>query len=128
MPAPEAKTAMPRSTSIQIGVPTGYPELVSERKTRLRPTQLRAAFAAEGFGPRTLRSLRSLAEACPDHEIWQWLIAKLLWGNNTRVIARVKGRHTRDWHLRAWLEPGWSQIVLAGRIAARQEAACGENS
>jgi hypothetical protein len=119
---------MPRSTSIQIGVPTSYPELVSERKTRLRPAQLRAAFAAEGFGPRSLCSMRSLAEACPEVEIWQRLIAKMPWGHTSRGLARVKGRHTRAWHLRAWLEPGWSQNVLAPGIAAHKEAACGENS
>jgi integrase len=122
------ETAMPRSTTSPIGVPTGYPELVSERKTRLRPAQLRAAFAAEGFGPRTLRSMRSLAEAWPEFEILQRLTAKLPWGHTSRVMARVKGQPTRDWHLRASLEHGWSQIVLAGRIAARQEADSGANS
>jgi hypothetical protein len=116
---------MPRSTSIQIGVPTGLAQRLSERKTRVRSP---AAFAVEGFGRRRLRSMRSLAEAWPQFEILQWLSAKLLWGNNTRVLARVKGRHTRDWHLRASLEHGWSQNVLAPRIAARKEADSGENS
>ena len=120
---------MPRSTSIQIGVPTGHPELVSQHKTRLRPAQLRAAFAVEGFGPRNLGSLRSLAEAWQEPDIWQWLIAKLPWGQTTRLLARVKGRSTRDWYLScAWLEQGWSQTVQVPRIAARKEADSGENS
>lgn len=119
---------MPRSTSIQIGVPTGYPELLAELKTRIRSAQVRAAFAVEGFGYRNLRSLRSLAETWPEFEIWQWLIAKLPWGHTTRLLARVNGRSTRDWYLCAWLEQGWSQTVLAPGIAARKEAACGDNS
>ena len=88
---------MPRSTPIPIGVPTGLPGRLFERKTRLRPTQLGAAVAVE---------------------IWQWLIAKLPWGHPTRVLARVKGWPTRGWHLRAWLEPGGSQNVLVPTIVA----------
>jgi hypothetical protein len=49
---------MPRSTPIPIGVPTGLAQRLSERKTRLQPAQLRAAFAVE---------------------IWQRLMAKLPW-------------------------------------------------
>jgi hypothetical protein len=118
------ETAMPWSTHPPISVLTGHPELLSELKTRI---QSRAALAVKGFGSRSLRSMRSLAEAWQEPEIWQWLIAKMPWGHTSRVLDRVKGQHTRDWHLRASLEPGWSQIVLSPRIAARKEAACGEN-
>jgi predicted nuclease of restriction endonuclease-like (RecB) superfamily len=36
---------MPRSSSIEIGVPGGYPELLAELKTRIRTAQVHAAFA-----------------------------------------------------------------------------------
>ena len=153
---------MPRPTSIEIGVPAGYPELLAELKTRIRTAQVRAAFAVthelvllywsigrdlssrfpregwgakivdrlardlqaefpgvEGFGPRNLRYMRSLAEAWPEPEILQQLIAKLPWGHNTRVLDRVKDRPTREWYLRASLEHGWSQNVLVHMIAGR---------
>jgi hypothetical protein len=53
----------------------------------------------------------------------------LPWGQTTRLLARVKGRSTRDRYLScAWLEQGWSQTVQVPRIAARKEADGGENS
>jgi hypothetical protein len=97
---------MTRSTHIPIGVPAGLSELVSERKTRLRPTPLRAAFAVEGFGPRNLGSLRSPTEAWPEPEIWQRLMTKLPWGHTTRVLGGVNGRHRG---------PGRSKGVLPAR-------------
>lgn len=73
----------------------------------------------EGFSPRNLRYMRSLAEAWPDPEILQQLIAKLPWGHNVRVLDRIKDRLTREWYLRAALEHGWSQDVLVLQIKSR---------
>ena len=70
----------------------------------------------EGFSPRNLRYMRSLAEAWPEREILQQLIAKLPWGHNIRVLDKVKDRATREWYLRAALEYGWSQNVLSLQI------------
>ncbi len=50
----------------------------------------------EGFSPRNLRYMRSLAEAWPEPEILQQLIAKLPWGHNIRVLDKVKDRATRE--------------------------------
>jgi predicted nuclease of restriction endonuclease-like (RecB) superfamily len=70
---------------------------------------LQAEFpGVEGFSPRNLRYMRSLAEAWPEPEILQQLIAKLPWGHNVRVLDRIKDRPTREWYLRAALEYGWS--------------------
>jgi predicted nuclease of restriction endonuclease-like (RecB) superfamily len=130
---------MPRSTSIQIGVPAGYPELLAELKTRIRSAYVRAALAVnrelvllywsigrdvlrrqksegwgakvidrlardlqtefpgiEGFSPRSLKYMRALAEAWPEEEFVQQLIAQLPWGHNLRVLDRVKDRPTRE--------------------------------
>ena len=70
----------------------------------------------EGFGPRNLRYMRSLADAWPEPEILQQLIAKLPWGHNIRVLDKVKDRATREWYLRSALEYGWSQNVLSLQI------------
>jgi predicted nuclease of restriction endonuclease-like (RecB) superfamily len=63
--------------------------------------------------------MRSLAEAWPEPEILQQLIAKLPWGHNLRVLDRIKDRPTREWYLRAALEFGWSQDVLVLQIKSR---------
>jgi predicted nuclease of restriction endonuclease-like (RecB) superfamily len=73
----------------------------------------------EGFSPRNLRYMRSLAEAWPETEILQQLIAKLPWGHNLRVLDRIKDRPTREWYLRAALEYGWSQNILVLQISGR---------
>jgi predicted nuclease of restriction endonuclease-like (RecB) superfamily len=81
---------------------------------------LQAEFpGVEGFSPRNLRYMRSLAEAWPEPEILQQLIAKLPWGHNVRVLDRIKDRPTREWYLRAALEYGWSQDVLVIQLKSR---------
>jgi predicted nuclease of restriction endonuclease-like (RecB) superfamily len=73
----------------------------------------------EGFSPRNLRYMRSLAEAWPEPEILQQLVAKLPWGHNIRVLDRIKDRPTREWYLRAALEYGWSRDILVLQISSR---------
>ena len=73
----------------------------------------------EGFGLRNIKYMRSLAEAWPEEQIVQQLIAQLPWGHNVRVLDRVKDRPTREWYLRAALEHGWSQNILVHMIAGR---------
>jgi hypothetical protein len=51
---------------------------------------------SKGFSPRNLRYMRSLAEAWPDEEILQQLVAKLPWSHNVRVLDRIKDRPTRE--------------------------------
>jgi hypothetical protein len=46
----------------------------------------------EVFSPRNFRYMRALAEAWPEPEILQSLIAKLPWGHNLRVLDRIKDR------------------------------------
>src|SRR5580658_11107063 len=67
-------------------------------------SDLQAEFpGVEGFSPRNFRYMRALAEAWPEQEILQSLIAKLPWGHNLRVLDRIKDRPTREWYLRAAL-------------------------
>ena len=84
---------------------------------------LQAAFpGVEGFSPRNLRYMRAFAEAWPEPEILQRLVAKLPWGHNLRVLDRIKDRPTREWYLRAALENGWSQNVLVHMISSELHA------
>jgi len=73
----------------------------------------------EGFSPRNLRYMRSLAEAWPDEETLQRLVAKLSWSHNVRVLDRIKDRPTREWYLHAALEYGWSRDVLVLQMKSR---------
>jgi predicted nuclease of restriction endonuclease-like (RecB) superfamily len=63
--------------------------------------------------------MRSLAEAWPEEEILQLLVAKLPWSDNVPVLDRIKDRPTREWYLRAALEYGWSRDVLVLQIKSR---------
>ena len=93
----------------------GWGTKINERLSR----DLQAAFpGVEGFSPRNLRYMRALAEAWPEPEILQQLIAKLPWGHNLRIMDRIKDRATREWYLRAALENGWSQNVLVHMISS----------
>ena len=71
----------------------------------------------EGFNPRNLRYMRSLAHAWPETEILQQLIAKLPWGHNIRVLDKVKDRATREWHLRAALDMAGARTSSRPRSA-----------
>jgi predicted nuclease of restriction endonuclease-like (RecB) superfamily len=94
----------------------GWGTKINERLAK----DLQAAFpGVEGFSPRNLRYMRAFAEAWPEQEILQQLIAKLPWGHNLRVLDRVKDRPTREWYLRAALEFGWSQNVLVHMISGQ---------
>src|ERR1700761_1625932 len=71
----------------------------------------------EGFGPRNLKYMRAFAEAWPDREFVQQVIAQLPWGHQTRLLDRIKDRPTRLWYLQAAVEHGWSQNVLVHHIS-----------
>jgi len=94
----------------------GWGSKINERLA----SDLQAEFpGVEGFSPRNFRYMRALAEAWPEPEILQSLIAKLPRGHNLRVLDRIKDRPTREWYLRAALEYGWSQNVLVLQIKSR---------
>ena len=51
----------------------------------------------EGFSPRNLKYMRSLAEAWPEPEIVPQLVALLPWGHLRVLLDRIKDRPTREW-------------------------------
>ena len=73
----------------------------------------------EGFSPRNLKYMRAFAEAWPEEEFVQQVIAQLPWGHQTRLLDRIKDRPTREWYLKAAVEQGWSQNVLVLQIKSR---------
>jgi predicted nuclease of restriction endonuclease-like (RecB) superfamily len=73
----------------------------------------------EGFSPRNLRYMRALAEAWPDSQILQQVVAKLPWGHHTVLLDKVKDHATRKWYLKAAVEYGWSRNILVHQIESR---------
>jgi N12 class adenine-specific DNA methylase len=55
----------------------------------------------QGLSPRNLGYMKAFAEAWPEKEILQQVVAKLPWGHNVRLLERVK-----DPVERLWLESG----------------------
>jgi len=56
--------------------------------------------------------MRAFAEAFPDEEIVQQLVAQLPWGHNVKLIEALKGSEERLWYARQAVEHGWSRNVL----------------
>lgn len=73
----------------------------------------------EGFSSRNLKYMRAFAEAWPEQEFVQQVIAQLPWGHHTRLLDRIKDRPTREWYLKAAIENGWSQNILVHQISSR---------
>jgi predicted nuclease of restriction endonuclease-like (RecB) superfamily len=72
--------------------------------------------AVTGFRVRNLRYMRSLAEAYPDPEFVQQVVAQLPWGHNVRVLDLIKDVGQREWYLRQAVQNGWSRNVLVHQI------------
>lgn len=54
-------------------------------------TDLRAEFPdMKGFSPRNLKYMRMFAEAWPDEQFVQQVVAQLPWGHNVRILDHLK--------------------------------------
>lgn len=78
---------------------------------------LRHAFPElKGFSPRNLKYMRALAEAYPDEQLVQQVVAQIPWGHNVRLLDAVNDPAEREWYLRQAIEHGWSRSVLVHQI------------
>lgn len=91
----------------------GWGSKVIERLGR----DLQARFpGVEGFSPRNLKYMRSLAEAWPDPEVVPQRVALLPWGHLRLLLDRVKDPAARDWYLLATVREGWNRDALGHMI------------
>ena len=82
---------------------------------------LKAAFPeVQGFSPRNLVYMQTLARAYPDEEFAQQVVARLPWGHDTMLFDKFGDPVAREWYLRADHEHGWSRSVLVLQIEARR--------
>ena len=78
---------------------------------------LRRAFPEmTGLSARNLSYMRAFAEAWPDRELVQQVVALLPWGHNVRLLDAVKATSEREWYARQAIENGWSRSVLVHQI------------
>jgi predicted nuclease of restriction endonuclease-like (RecB) superfamily len=69
-----------------------------------------------GLSPRNLKYMRAFAEAFPESEIVQQVVARLPWGHAIKLVESVKSPEQRIWYARQAAEYGWSRNVLAHQI------------
>lgn len=78
---------------------------------------LRRAFPEmKGFSVRNLRYARAFAEAWPDEQIVQQLVAQIPWGHNVRILDYLKDPAEREWYIRQTIQHGWSRDILVHQI------------
>jgi predicted nuclease of restriction endonuclease-like (RecB) superfamily len=69
-----------------------------------------------GFRARNLKYMRAFAEAYPDQEFVQQVVAQLPWGHQVRILDTVKDAKQREWYIRQAVQSGWSRNVLVHQI------------
>ena len=80
----------------------------------------------KGFSPRNLKYMRAFAEAWPDEQIVQQLVAQIPWGHNVRLLDQVKNPQQRLWYVQQTIENGWSRNILVMQIETRLHERLGE--
>ncbi len=83
-------------------------------------SDLREAFPdMKGLSSRNLKYMRTFAEAWPDRQFVQQVVAQLPWGHNVRLLDRLDDSSHREWYLRKSIEQGWSRNILVLQIEQR---------
>ena len=81
---------------------------------------LRAAFPdMKGFSPRNLKYMRAFAEAWPDTEFVQEVLAQLPWYHQLALLDKLPGPETRRWYAAKAIAHNWSRNVLVMQIETR---------
>ncbi|MEQ1638078.1 MAG: PDDEXK nuclease domain-containing protein [Methylococcales bacterium] len=73
----------------------------------------------EGVSPRNLKYMRAFAEAWPDAEFVQAVLAQLPWYHQLALLDKLKTEAERRWYVAKSLEHNWSRNVLVMQIETR---------
>lgn len=94
----------------------GWGSKVIERLSQ----DLRAAFPnMKGFSPRNLKYMRAFAEAWPDSEFVQEVLAQLPWYHQLALLDKLPGPEIRRWYVGQAIEHNWSRNTLVMHIENR---------
>jgi predicted nuclease of restriction endonuclease-like (RecB) superfamily len=78
---------------------------------------LRTAFPdMKGFSPRNLKYMRAFAEAWPDAEFVQAVLAQLPWYHQLALLDKLNSIETRTWYAKKAIENNWSRNILVMQI------------
>lgn len=78
---------------------------------------LRNAFPdMKGFSPRNLKYMRAFAEAWPDSEFVQGVLAQLPWYHQLALLDKLPDAESRRWYAAKAIEHNWSRNVLVMQI------------
>lgn len=81
---------------------------------------LRAAFPdMKGFSPRNLKYMRAFAEAWPDAEFVQGVLAQLPWYHQLALLDKLADSESRRWYAAKAIEHNWSRNILVMQIETR---------
>jgi len=81
---------------------------------------LRTAFPKmQGFSPRNLKYMRAFAEAWPDAEFVQAVLAQLPWYHHLALLEKLTSPEDRRWYAAKTIEHNWSRNVLVMHIESR---------
>lgn len=81
---------------------------------------LRTAFPdMKGFSPRNLKYMRAFAEAWPESEFVQAVLAQLPWYHQLALLDKLKTADERRWYAAKAIEHNWSRNVLVIQIEMR---------
>ena len=78
---------------------------------------LRATFPdMKGFSPRNLKYMRAFAQAWPDAEFVQEVLAQLPWYHQLALLDKLPNSEARGWYAANAIEHNWSRNVLVMQI------------
>ena len=81
---------------------------------------LRTAFPEmKGFSPRNLKYTRAFAEAWPDAEFVQEVLAQLPWYHQLALLDKLSDPEARRWYASKAIEHNWSRNILVMQIETR---------
>lgn len=81
---------------------------------------LRTAFPdMKGFSPRNLKYMRAFAQAWPDSDFVQAVLAQLPWYHQLALLDKLPSLEARQWYAAKAIEHNWSRNVLAMQIEMR---------
>jgi predicted nuclease of restriction endonuclease-like (RecB) superfamily len=70
----------------------------------------------QGFSARSLKYMRSFAEAYPDASIVQEVLAQITWYHNLALLEKIKSPEERLWYAKQTVLNGWSRNILVLQI------------
>ena len=88
---------------------------------------LRAAFPnMKGFSPRNLKYMRAFAQAWPDADFVQAVLAQLPWYHHLALLDKLSTSESRCWYAAKAMEHNWSRNVLVMQIEMRLQERSGK--